>query len=187
MSAPTTVLSALQGAVMVGLAGSRRPGDASVAACRALLEHLSPARSSVGDADGIDRQIRAALGPEALVMKAETREPRHLIARTMAHLRLVKRFAPKHIWVAFPDQRCPWHIGGPQQTWPPRPPAGTGPTVLRREVSGTWCGIAVARGWGIPTALYLPPGVALPGWWPAFDATEVPGWYTAFEGATWLS
>lgn len=143
---------------LLAISGSRRPDPQTAAACGELLHILLDLRRErmvrvlVGDADGIDAITRARIR-DAQVYRAESREARHLVSRSLLMVSDLDMFRMARVTNAlllgFPSKACPSSIL-PVNRWVP----GCRDDG-QRDVSGTWSTLGVAAGKGIPVAVYL--------------------------------
>ncbi|MEI6776217.1 MAG: hypothetical protein WCK70_04920 [Chloroflexales bacterium] len=172
ISAPVATL--LSSAAALGISGSRRPPAASLAALSAAL-CAAPTGIPVlvGDAQGIDARARQ-IRPSARVFVAADHGdgPQSFATRSITCVRAT--VAAGGIWCAFPASPCP---------------AGLAPSASSRRAfsghgSGTWASLALALGLGLPTLVYLPPGVPAP--WSALSAIEG-GWWSSAPAAAQLA
>lgn len=160
VTSPLTMGAVLEDRTHIGFSGSRVPDLATSNQLSRMGLHVRSLKQQpvlwVGDADGVDKLIRASLlgYSHATVYERDTSiVPIHrsLIARSTAlAIDLSQHAAP--LLVAGPSKACPFSIR-PTGVWI------AGKTEDNQgDVSGTWSTVGVAVGVGVPCLLYLPPG-----------------------------
>lgn len=177
-STPPEVMHLLKTARVIGVAGSRAPSAATLALYTWLFpyiaEHLS-AEINTGDASGVDASIRLAMiGHEDRLHRfnAEFSATVHpavpLINRTIDCVEATAT-ADAPVWLAFPDKPCK---NNKQPLITLRP--SRSPKYCFRGFGGSWAGLALAAGLGMPCIIGLPHDTPLPeneGWhWRRLDS-----------------
>lgn len=149
---PPAVSALLAGASSVGFAGSRSAVPCSSVSA-SLFACVSPsAVVSVGCARGFDLLVRSAF-PSAVVWRAsQFGAGRASFARRSVAFLSALASSPSPVLVSAPAVACP--VGLVPSPSSSRCFAGFG--------SGSWAGVALAVGLGLPVVLFLPVGVVPP-------------------------
>jgi len=171
---PPRVAAILTGAAALGISGSRRPSVATLASLSAALR-AAPIGIPVlvGDAQGIDARAHQIRPSARVFVAADYGDgPQSFAARSITCVRAT--VAAGGIWCAFPSSLCPVGLA----------PSASSHRAFSGHGSGTWASLALALGLGLPTLVYLPPGVPAP--WCALSAIEC-GWWSSAPAAAQLS
>lgn len=138
---PELVCQLVSSSPCVGFSGSRSSIPVSPAVVETLA-FLSPPVVAVGCQRGVDAAFRAAI-PNAKVFTVEGRERWQYVARSRACIEFVAEKGGA--WISFPSSPCP--VGLLPSPKPSKCFSGKG--------SGTWASLALARGLGLPCAVFL--------------------------------
>jgi len=160
----------LSGFSIVGFSGSRSLSGAAFLRCRALAGAVSRSGASVltGCASGADLAARLGAGSSVTVFRAVSRARWDLIARSVRFVSALSA-APGSCLVSFPGVVCPVGVS-PSGSW-----VSCG--------SGSWSGLSLAAGLGVPCFVFLPRGVRPPYSWGAWSFVR----RGPFRGAWFLS
>ena len=155
---------------VVGFSGSRSLSGAAFLRCRALAGAVVAAGASVstGCASGADLAARLGAGSSVSIFRAASQARWDLVARSVRFVSAVAA-VPGSCLVSFPCAACP-----------------SGFLPSRRWLScgsGSWSGLSLAVGLGVPCFVFLPRGVRPPASWGAWSFAR----RGVFRGAWFLS
>lgn len=149
---PSVVSAFLAGCSSVGFSGSRSALPAPAVSSALFACVPASASVSVGCARGFDSAVRACF-PASVVWSASSfGRGRSAFARRSASFVSALAVAPAPVLVSAPAVACP--AGLVPSRFSSRCFAGFG--------SGSWAGVALAVGLGVPVVLFLPAGVVPP-------------------------
>jgi hypothetical protein len=148
---PPVVASALASASVVAFSGGRAASPASLLRVGFALRCLSPScRVSVGCAAGVDLAVRRSR-PGAFVFRARS----FGVGKSAFALRsgaVVRSLGSSGLFVSFPALPCPASVS----------PSAEFSACFCGSGSGSWASLAFARGRGVPSVVWCPPGVVPP-------------------------
>ena len=128
---------------LVGFSGSRHWDEQTVVKQLLASVAASGRQVAVGCANGLDAIVRAHC-QDAAVFRAESRQPRDLVSRSIACVQAVAESGDGRGWISFPGCQCPDGIM----------PSRSSTACFCGSGSGSWASAAFAAGMGVPVVVF---------------------------------